>query len=183
MKDEILKPMKAKMEKALKVLEDEFKGLRTGRASANFLDTVMVNVYGSYVPINQIANIAVSDARTIVVQVWDKSNAKAAEKAIVDANLGVSPVAEGSNIRISMAPPSEERRKEIVKIAAKYAETAKVSIRNVRKAGMDELKKFEKKISEDEFKSVSNEVQKATDEFISKADKIFEAKSKEIMSI
>lgn len=184
-KNELLKSLRARMEKSMGVLSHEFKGLRTGRASAGFLDPVMVEAYGSKMPLSQVGTVSTPDARTIAVQVWDNSMMKAVEKAIVEANLGLNPAADGQMVRMAVPPLSEERRKDLVKLAHKYAEQVKVSIRNVRRDGMDEIKGAEKSgaISEDESKGFSNDVQKLTDEFIKKIDEESTSKEKDILTV
>lgn len=181
----LLEDLKDRMSKTINSLLNELSGLRTGRASANFLDAVHVEAYGSRMHISQTATVSVADAKTISVQVWDVSMTKAVEKAIVEANLGVNPVASGTVIRISLPPLSEERRKDLAKICHKYGENAKVSIRNIRRDGMDALKKAEKdnEISKDEHHLISEEIQKITDDYIVKIDTQVQLKEKEILSI
>jgi ribosome recycling factor len=173
------------MEGAIKSLDNEFKGLRTGRASTAFLDPVQVEAYGSRMPINQLATVSTPDAKTIYVQVWDKAMLKPVEKAIAEANLGVSTISDNQGIRINMPIITEERRKDLVKLAHKYAENTKISIRNVRRDGIDKLKKMEKDklISEDEMRKYSDEIQKVTDEFVSKIDVELKNKEQEIMKL
>ena len=174
-----------KMNKAIAVLNKELSGLRTGRASANLLDPVVVEVYGSKMPLSQVGTITTPDAKTIAVQVWDKAMVKTVEKAIADANLGLNPSSDGQLIRMSLPILSEERRKELVKLAHKYGENTKIALRNIRRDGMDVLKKMEKdkQISKDEHHDYGEEVQKLTDEFIEKIDGIIIAKEKEILTI
>lgn len=174
-----------KMNKALAVLDRELKGLRTGRASVNLLDSVMVDAYGSKMPISQVGTVATPDAKTITVQVWDKEMVKATEKAIVEANLGLNPSSDGQLLRMNLPPLSEDRRKELVKIAHKYGESTKISLRNVRRDGMDKLKKGEKdgELSKDEHHRYADEVQKLTDSFIEKTENEVTAKEKEILTI
>ncbi len=174
-----------RMEGALATLGKEFSGLRTGRASANLLDTIQVEAYGAMMPMNQVGNVTAPEARMLVVSVWDKSMVKAVEKAIRESDMGLNPAVDGQSIRVPIPAPSEERRKEMVKIAHKYAETAKVAVRNVRRDGMEELKKQEKdkKISEDEHRTQADKVQKLTDDFIKKVDDALVAKEKDIMSV
>ena len=176
---------KRRMDGALDVLHKEFSGLRTGRASASLLDPITVEVYGSRMPLNQIGTISVPESRMLVVQVWDASNAKSVEKAIREAGLGLNPQAEGTSIRVPIPDLSEERRKELQKVAGKYAEAARISIRNVRRDAMDALKKMEKDkvISEDDLKRQSDEVQKMTDEAIKKVDTTLSDKEKDIMKV
>ena len=159
--------------------------LRTGRAAASMLEPVQVEAYGSHMPLNQLATISVPEPRLLSVQVWDKSMVKAVEKAIVDSNLGLSPATEGQVLRLRIPELNEERRKELVKVAHKYAETAKVAVRHVRRDGMDALKKMEKdhQISQDDHKRMDGEVQKATDGVIAEIDQLLATKEKEILTV
>lgn len=170
-----------RMSGAVDVLHTEFSGLRTGRASASLLDPVQVEVYGSKMPLNQIGTVSVPESRMLVVQVWDAGNTKAVEKAIRDAGLGLNPQPEGTMIRIPIPDLNEERRTELTKVAGKYSEAARVAVRNVRRDGMDEIKKSD--TSEDEQKRLSDEVQKMTDETIKKIDKMLADKEKDIMTV
>ena len=174
-----------RMDGAVDVLQKEFGGLRTGRASANLLDPVTVEAYGSKMPLNQVGTVSVPESRLLVVQVWDTEMVKNVEKAIINAGLGLNPQPEGNMIRIPIPDLNEERRQELTKVAGKYAETARVSVRNVRRDGMDSLKKMEKDgdISEDEHKRLSEEVQKLTDGTISKIDDMLASKEKDIMTV
>jgi len=174
-----------RMDSSVESLKKEFSGLRTGRASSTMLDPIMVEVYGSMMPLNQVGTVSVPEPRMISVQVWDKGSVKAVEVAIRNANLGLNPQADGNLVRVPIPPLSEERRLELVKIAAKYAEQARVAIRNIRRDGMDMLKKAEKdgEISEDEHKSWSDKVQKLTDEHIKKVDDTLAAKEKDIKQV
>ena len=174
-----------KMTKAMDILDREFSGLRTGRASIHLLDSVIVEVYGSKIPISQVGTVSTPDAKTITVQVWDKAMVKTVEKAIADANLGVNPSSDGQLIRMNLPPLSEERRKELVKVAHKYGENTKIALRNVRRDGMDKLKQMEKgnEISKDEQHTYSNKVQKLTDEFIGKVEDNVKSKENEIITI
>lgn len=174
-----------RMDGALEALAREFGGLRTGRASVNLLDTVKVESYGAYMPLNQVGTVNVPEARLLVVQVWDRSLVKNVEKAIRDAGLGLNPAADGQNIRIPLPPLTEERRAELSKVAAKYAEDARISVRNVRRDGMDGLKKQEKDgdLSEDDHRRLSTELQTMTDNRIKKIDELLAAKQKDIMQI
>lgn len=177
--------LRRRMEGSLKTLQTEFAGLRTGRASTSLLDPIQVDAYGSMMPLNQVASVSAPEPRLLTVQVWDKTMVKAVEKAINEANLGLNPAADGQLIRVPIPQLSEERRKELVKIAGKYCEGARVAIRNVRRDGNDHYKKEEKdgKISKDELQRKEGEVQKLTDEFIKKVDEMLTAKEKEIMAI
>ena len=174
-----------KMDSALKSLQHEFTGLRTGRASTNLLDSIQIEAYGSMLPMVQVGNVTAPEARMLMVNVWDKGLVKAVEKAIRESDMGLNPAVDGQSIRVPIPAPSEERRKEMAKIAHKYSEAAKVAVRNVRRDGMDELKKQEKekKISEDEQRTQSDKVQKLTDDYVKKIDELLVAKEKDIMSV
>ncbi len=174
-----------KMHKAIAVLDKEFSGLRTGRASVNLLDPVIIEAYGNKMPLSQVGTLATPDATTITVQVWDKGMVKTVEKAIADANLGLNPMSDGQLIRMNLPPLSEERRKELVKLAHKYGENTKISLRNIRRDGMDSLKKMEKDndISKDEYHEYADEVQKLTDDFMKKIDVSVKNKEQEILTI
>jgi len=180
-----LAELKRRMQGALTVLRQELAGLRTGRASPHLLDPVQVEAYGTHMPLNQVATIGVPEPRLITVQVWDKSLVHAVEKAIVNANLGLSPATEGQVLRLRIPELNTERRKELVKLAHKYAENARVAVRHVRRDGLDVLKKLEKdhKISEDDHKHEGDLVQKATDQAIGEIDQALAAKEKEIMTV
>lgn len=177
--------LKRRMDGAVDNLYKEFGGLRTGRASANLLEPVSVEAYGSKMPLNQVATVSVPESRMLSVQVWDAGLVKATEKAIRDAGLGLNPQPEGNTIRIPIPDLNEERRAELSKIAGKYTESARISVRNVRRDGMDALKKMEKdgEISEDDFKRFTDEVQKLTDEKIQKIDTMLSDKEKDIMQV
>lgn len=174
-----------RMMSAIESLNRELSGLRAGRASVNLMDTVMVEAYGNRVPVKQVANISVADTRMLVIQAWDKSMIKPIEVAIQNSNLGVSTQIDGQGIRVIVPELSEERRKEICKLAGKYAEQTKVSIRNIRRDGMDVLKKSEKakEISEDESKKHSEKVQKFTDDFVKRVDDILAKKEMELLKV
>ena len=174
-----------RMNGAISTLKSELSGLRTGRASAALLDPVKVEAYGNAVPINQVGSIATPEARMITVQVWDKGLAKAVDKAIRDAGLGLNPQMDGQLLRIPLPELNQERRKELSKLAAKYAEAARVSVRNVRRDGMDLLKKLEKdgKIGEDEHHTRGDVLQKLTDAHIKDIDTALHAKEQEIMQV
>lgn len=174
-----------RMDGAIATLNKEFGSLRTGRASTNLLDTIQIEAYGSMLPMNQVGNVTAPEARMLMVNVWDKGMVKAVEKAIRESDMGLNPAVDGQTIRVPIPAPSEERRKEMAKIAHKYAEAAKVAVRNVRRDGMDELKKLEKdkKISEDEQRTQSDKVQKLTDDYVKKIDELLVAKEKDIMSV
>jgi ribosome recycling factor len=177
--------LKRRMQGALSVLKQELAGLRTGRASVHLLDPIQVEAYGQIMPLNQLATVTVPQPRMISVQVWDRSMVHAVEKAILAANLGLTPTTEGQVIHLRIPELNEERRRELVKIAHKYAETARVAVRHVRRDGMEILKRLEKehKISQDEHKRLDNEVQKATDQAIAEIDHVLAAKEKEVMTV
>ncbi len=180
-----LKDLERRMRGAITVLKHEFGGLRTGRANASLLDPIMVNAYGSPMPLNQLATVSVPDPRVISVQVWDKSQAQAVEKAIRESDLGLNPVVEGQLLRIPIPELNEERRQEITKIAAKYAELARVAVRNVRRDGMETLKRLEKEseIGQDEQRAQADKVQELTDKIIREIDQALETKEEEIMQV
>jgi ribosome recycling factor len=180
-----LNDLKRRMQGALTSLKGELSGLRTGRASAGLVEHVQVEAYGSHMPLNQLATISVPEPRLLNVQVWDRSMVHAVEKAISAANLGLTPTTEGQVLKLRIPELNEERRREIVKVAHKYAEAARVAVRHVRRDGLDLLKKLEKehKISEDEQERHSGEVQKATDASIAEVEKLLAAKEKEIMTV
>jgi ribosome recycling factor len=177
--------LKRRMDGGLKTLLNEFAGLRTGRASAGMVEPVQVDAYGSMMTLNQVANVSVPEPRMIIVNVWDKGLVKAVEKAIRESGLGLNPAADGQSIRVPVPELSQDRRKELAKVASKYAENAKVAVRNVRRDGMDSIKKQEKDgdISEDEHRRLSDEIQKATDDHIKKIDEALVVKEKEILSV
>jgi ribosome recycling factor len=179
------KALQRRMDGALEVLKKEFGGLRTGRASTALLDPVHVDAYGSNVPLNQVAGVSVPEPRMIVVQVWDRGVVKSVDKAIREAGLGLNPQTEGQTIRIPIPELTQDRRNELSKVAHKYAEQAKVSVRNVRRDGMDALKKAEKKgdITEDEHRRMSTDIQSKTDEHIKKIDEMLVQKEKEILHV
>jgi len=177
--------MNRRMAGASATLKGELAGLRTGRASAALLDPVKVEAYGNIVPINQVGTVSTPEARMITVQVWDKSLAKAVDKAIRDAGLGLNPQMDGQLLRVPLPELNEERRKELSKLASKYAEAARIAVRNVRRDGMDLLKRLEKdhKISQDEHHSKGEELQKLTDQHIKDIDAALHAKEQEIMQV
>jgi ribosome recycling factor len=174
-----------RMNGAVSTFKSELSGLRTGRASAALLDPVKVEAYGNTVPVNQVGTVSTPEARMITVQVWDKGLAKAVDKAIRDAGLGLNPQMDGQLLRIPLPELNEERRKELTKLAAKYAEAARVAVRNVRRDGMDLLKKLEKdgKIGQDEHHTKGDELQKLTDAHIKDIDTALHAKEQEIMQV
>ena len=169
---------------AVEALKGDLSGLRTGRANIHLLDPVMVTVYGASMPLNQVATVSVPEPRMISVQVWDKTNIGPVEKAIRSAGLGLNPINDGNNLRLPIPDLTEERRKELAKLASQYAEKARIAIRNVRRDGMENLKADEKKheSSEDERKRAETEVQKLTDEMIKAADEAAAHKEREILS-
>jgi ribosome recycling factor len=177
--------LKRRMQGAIALLKQELGGLRTGRASSALLEHVQVEAYGSHMPLNQLATISVPEPRLLNVQVWDRSMIHPVEKAISNANLGLTPSTDGQVIKLRVPELNEERRRELAKIAHKYAEAARVAVRHVRRDGLDLLKKLEKehKISEDDHERQSVEVQKATDATISEVDKLLAGKEKEIMTV
>lgn len=181
----LIADLKKRMEGAIAALDKDLKGLRTGRASASLLESVTVEVYGSKMPLDQVATVSVAEARLLNVQVWDQGNASAVEKAISNANLGLNPSASGASIRVPVPDLSEERRKEMTKIASQYGEKARVSVRNVRRDGMDALKKLEKdgEISKDEQHDHGEEVQKLTDLIVKNIDTDVAKKEKDIMEV
>ncbi len=180
-----LKDLERRMRGAMDTLKKEFAGLRTGRASIHLLDAVVVNVYGARMPINQVATVSTPDARTISVQVWDRGQVGAVEKAIREANLGLNPVTEGALIRLPIPTLNAERRQELVKVAHKYAEHGRVAMRNVRREGMELLKKLDKDghMSEDEHHKHSAKVQELTDRLIKEIDQTLAGKETEIKQV
>ena len=172
-----------RMHGAVEALKHDLGGLRTGRASTALLDPIHVEVYGSNMPLNQVATVSSPEPRMLSVQVWDRSNVSAVEKAIRNAGLGINPIVDGQNIRLPIPDLTEERRRELAKLSHQYAEKAKIAVRNVRRDGMDALKTDEKKkeIAEDEHKRLDAEVQKLTDDTIREIDQVVAAKEKEIL--
>ena len=174
--------LELRMEGALDALKKAFSGLRSGRATTDLLEPVKVNAYGSETPLNQVGTIGVPDPRTLSVNVWDKGMVGAVEKAIREAGLGLNPVTDGQTVRIPMPPMTEERRKDLAKMTGKYAESAKVAIRNVRRDGMDAIKKADD-MPEDDQKKAEKRVQEITDAKIKEAERLHEAKEEEIMKV
>lgn len=174
-----------RMDGAVDALKREFAGLRTGRASTSLLENIQVVAYGAAMPLNQVASVSVPEPRLLTVQVWDNGNIKATEKAIMDAELGLNPQTEGNLIRVPIPELSEERREEMAKVAAKYAEQGRIAVRNVRRDGMDTLKKMEKDndISQDEQRDRGDDIQKLTDAHIKLVDELLESKEQEIMQV
>ena len=185
MSDPDLDDIKRRMKGAIDVLHSEFSGLRTGRASSGLLEPLTVEAYGSSMPMNQVGTISVPDARMLTVQVWDQGLVPAVEKAIMESGLGLNPSRDGNVVRIPIPQLSEERRAELAKIAHKYAEQARVAVRNVRRDGMDTLKRMEKdgELSQDEQRAWGDDLQKLTDESIKEMDEALAAKEKEIMQV
>ena len=180
-----LKEYRKRMDGAVSSLKSEFGGLRTGRANASLLDNITVSAYGSDVPLNQVGSVSVPESRMLMVSVWDKTQVAAVDKALRTSNLGLNPVMDGQTLRIPMPPLTEERRRDLTKVAGQYAESAKIAVRNVRRDAMDTLKKLEKNgdMSEDEQKAHEGDVQKATDTVIKEIDDSLETKSTEIMQV
>ncbi|MGB0577245.1 MAG: ribosome recycling factor [Alphaproteobacteria bacterium] len=185
MADPDLDDVKRRMQGALDVLMGEFGGLRTGRASTALLEPVMVDAYDSSMPINQVATVNVSDSRMISVQVWDQGLVSSVEKSIRDSGLGLNPSADGNSVRVPIPQLSEERRVELTKVANKYCEQARVAVRNIRRDGMDKLKRQEKdgEISQDEQRAWGDDLQKLTDRFIKDIDEALASKETEIMQV
>ena len=177
--------METRMTKSLDSMKHNINSLRTGRATPSLLDSIKVDAYGTFTPINQVGNVSAPESRLLVVQVWDKGLAKSVEKAIRDSDLGLNPSAEGSIIRVPIPDLTEERRRDLVKKGGEYCESAKIAIRNIRRDTLDSFKKMEKdkSLSEDQLKSLSEKIQKTTDTYTKKADEILESKSKEIMKV
>lgn len=183
--DTILLDAEERMEKAVAALDRDFAKLRTGRATTALVDGIKADYYGTPTPISQMASVAVPDSRTLTIQPWDKGGMAAVEKAILKSDLGLTPINDGKIIRISIPPLTEERRRDLVKVARKYGEEAKIAVRNVRRDANDSLKKAEKDkdITEDGLKRASDEVQKLTDKYVAEVDSRCQAKEKEIMEI
>jgi len=179
------KDLKRRMNGALENLKDEFAGLRTGRASAALLEPITVDAYGAKMPIMQVGNVSVPEPRMLSVQVWDAGLVKAVEKAIMESSLGLNPITEGQTLRIPLPELTEDRRKDLTKVAHQYAEQARVAVRNVRRDGMDTLKRLEHdgEIGEDEMHMLSDDVQKLTDSVIKKIDDALEHKDADIMQV
>src|SRR3982075_1810773 len=177
--------LKRRMQGATQSLKHELGGLRTGRAAASMLEPVQVEAYGTHMPLNQLATISVPEPRLLSVQVWDKSMVRALEKAIAASNLGLTPSTEGQVLRLRIPELNEERRRELVKVAHKYAEAARVAVRHVRRDGLDVLKKLEKdhKIAKDDHDRSAEQVQKATDEAIADIDRMLATKEKEVLTV
>lgn len=185
MPQDVKKSAEERMDKAISALKKELSSLRAGRATPALLDRVQVEYYGSMTPVNQLGNINTPDARTLMIQPWDKSSLGAIEKAIMKSDLGLTPANDGNIIRISIPPLTEERRAELVKMTKKSGEEAKVAIRNIRRDANDDIKKLEKAatISEDDSRRHQDDIQKVTDRFIAEVDKVLVAKEAEIMEV
>jgi ribosome recycling factor len=180
-----LNELKRRMDGAITSFRSDLAGLRTGRASANLLDPIVVEAYGSQMPLNQVANVTVPEPRMVAVSIWDKSMVGAVERAIRESSLGLNPITDGTTLRIPLPELNEQRRKELVKVANTYSENARVAARHVRRDGMDMLKKAEKDgdISQDDSRVMADRVQKMTDETISEIDKALSVKEAEIMQV
>ncbi len=183
--DKLITDLRRRMDGAIDALKKELGGLRTGRASRSLLETVSVDAYGTTMPLNQLSTVSAPEPRLLVVQVWDRAMAKAVDAAIREAGLGLNPQSEGQVIRVPIPPLSEERRKELTKVAHKYAEQAKVSVRNVRRDGLEALKKREKdrEITQDQHRKLDKDVQTLTDDTIKKIDETLASKEKEILHV
>ena len=183
--DVLLKDLRRRMDGALEVLRKEFGGLRTGRASASLLEPIMVSAYGNTVPLNQLASITVPEPRMITVQVWDRGVVKAVDRAIRESGLDLNPQTEGQTIRVPIPDLNEERRRNLTRVAAKYAEDARVSVRNVRRDGIETLRRLEKEseLSQDEHRKQQREVQHLTDDYISRIDEALTQKDREILQV
>ena len=179
------KDVSRRMEGALEVLHKEFGGLRTGRASISLLEPLMIDAYGSQMPINQVGTVGIPEPRMLTVQVWDKTMVKSVEKTIMESGLGLNPISDGQLVRVPLPALTEERRLELSKVAAKYAEDARIAVRNVRRHAMDELKRSEKDgdITEDEHHDYSQEVQDLTDSYVKKIDESLSHKEKDILQV
>ncbi|WP_200800684.1 ribosome recycling factor [Carboxydothermus pertinax] len=182
---DVLKEAQDHMQKAVEALKKEFATMRVGRATPALLEKVLVDYYGSQMPVNQLATITAPEARLLVIQPWDKGALGAIEKAILKSDLGLTPTNDGSVIRLTIPPLTQERRQELVKVAKKKAEEARVAIRNIRREANDQIKNLEKDktVSEDEGKRGQDEVQKLTDKFIKTVDELLKSKEEEIMSV
>jgi ribosome recycling factor len=183
--DALLKDLRRRMDGAVEVLRKEFGGLRTGRASASLLDPITVAAYGGMMPLNQLANVNVPEPRMITVQVWDRAMVKAVDKAIRESGLGLNPQTEGQVIRVPIPDLNEERRRELTRVAAKYAEQARVSVRNIRRDGVELLRRREKEagISQDQQRKLQQDVQHLTDEYIKRIDEALAQKDGEILQV
>ncbi|MGB9665407.1 MAG: ribosome recycling factor [Ignavibacteria bacterium] len=183
--NKVLKETEDKMKKSVEFVRQEFAKIRTGKATTALLDGIKAEYYGSVLPLNQLANISVSDVHTLVVQPWDKSALQSIEKAILTSELGLNPINDGNILRIPIPPLTEERRKDLVKLCKKFAEEGRIAVRNVRREAIEHLRKLEKEehFSEDDRKRAENEIQKLTDKYIKLIDELLEHKEKEIMEV
>ena len=183
--DALLRDLRRRMDGAVEVLRKEFGGLRTGRASASLLEPITVAAYGGTVPLNQLANVSVPEPRMITVQVWDRAMVKAIDKAIRESGLGLNPQTEGQVIRVPIPDLNEERRRELTRVTAKYAEQARVSVRNIRRDGVDMLRRREKEaeISQDQQRKLQQEVQHLTDDYVKRIDEALAQKDSEILQV
>lgn len=183
--EEVIKESKIKMEKSIDALRNELARIRTGKATTALLDGIKVEYYGNLTPLNQLANISVLDPHTLSVTPWDRSVLQAIDKAILNADLGLNPISDGTNLKIPIPPLTEERRKDLVKLVKKFGEDTKIAIRNIRRDANEHIKREhkDKKITEDEMKNFENKIQKMTDEHIDLIDKILEHKEKELMEV
>ena len=183
--DALLKDLRRRMDGAVEVLRKEFGGLRTGRASASLLEPITVPAYGGTMPLNQLANVSVPEPRMITVQVWDRAMVKAVDKAIRESGLGLNPQSEGQVIRVPIPDLNEERRRELTRVAAKYAEQARVSVRNIRRDGVELLRRREKEaeISQDQQRKLQQEVQHLTDDYVKRIDEALAQKDREILQV
>jgi ribosome recycling factor len=183
--DDLLKDLRRRMDGALEVLRKEFGGLRTGRASASLLEPIAVGAYGGTMPLNQLATVSVPEPRMITVQVWDRAMVKTVDKAIRESGLGLNPQTEGQVIRVPIPDLNEERRRELTRVTAKYAEQARVSVRNIRRDGVEMLRRREKgaEISQDQQRKLQQEVQHLTDDYIRRVDEALAQKDQEILQV
>jgi ribosome recycling factor len=183
--EQIIKDARSRMDKSIEALRSELSKVRSGKATTALLDGIKVDYYGNMTPLNQLGNLTVLDAHTLSFTPWDKSVVNAADKAILEANIGLNPVSDGTNLKIPIPPLNEERRKELVKIVKKFGEDSKIAVRNIRRDANDHLKREEKdkKISEDQLKDAEDMIQKLTDEHSHKVDEILKHKEKDIMEV
>ncbi len=181
--DELINIARKKMDETMNSLKRDLDSISTGRANPSLLDTIKVEVYGSFMPISQVANVSVTEATTLSIQVWDRENVKALERAIINSNLGFNPLVEGMTIRIMIPKLSEERRKDLVKLSKKYGEDKKIALRNIRRDVLDDFKKQESSSSKDQAHSLTEIIQKITDEFVKKIDDAIMVKEKEVMKV
>ncbi len=183
MLNELADKARKKMDDTMNSLKRDMDSISTGRASPSLLDHVRAEVYGAPMPLNQVSSVSVSDASTLTIQVWDRENIKAVEKGIINANLGFNPMVDGMTIRISIPKLSEERRRDLAKMAKKYGEDKKIILRNIRRDVLDDFKKREKEFGKDQIHSFTDIVQKITDEFVKKVDDVVAVKEKDLMKV